>query len=220
MSAFVLQDYLNLIPGPTNGKPKFMKWFQGTCQVLIDTQSAINSMIPAFDIANAVGARQDIIGQILGVSRTVDFIPPGGLNPVLDDDLYRVVLYAKILKNQWKGTVGEIYNFWHKFLPQYPILIQDKQNMTMHVSIYGTQAGDTTGEVIFSWNEETSTHKGWNESFWGGAQDGMLKNLIVNHYFMPKPAGVLVTYSFPTQPLFSFNVENSNFKGWNEGYWP
>lgn len=63
------------------------------------------------------------------------------VSPVLNDDDYRLILKAKIIKNQWKGTKQELYDFWAQYFPQYPIIIQDNQNMTQTVMIYGMTPG-------------------------------------------------------------------------------
>ncbi len=213
-----LQDALNLIPPPNNCQPNFMSWYQANIQILIDTIDVLSDFSDAFYIGSAVGPQLDVIGTILGVSRLITFDPPGGLSPFLTDDYYRLVLYAKILKNQWHGTIPEIYAFWKKFLPQYPILIQDNQNMTMNMLIFGMN-DDISGEKLFSWDTQDTNHDGWNIGYWGGVLNGMLRNLVANGYFMPKPAGVMIQYAFSDQPIFAWDQETTYLQGWNQGNW-
>jgi hypothetical protein len=63
------------------------------------------------------------------------------VSPILGDENYRMVLKAKIIENQWKGTKQEIYDFWDQFFPANPILILDNQDMTMDIIIYGMAPG-------------------------------------------------------------------------------
>ncbi len=64
----------------------------------------------------------------------------GSTGPSLNDDNYRLVLKAKIIHNQWKGTKKELYDFWALYFPLNPILLQDNQDMSMDVTIYGMES--------------------------------------------------------------------------------
>lgn len=131
-----LQSYLDLIPPPNITKPNFMSWLAANLSPYIDIQNCVNQIIDAFDLDEAEGNQLDILGVILGQSRTVDFEPTYD-SPILQDDMYRLVLRAKIIQNQWGGTVQEVYNFWTEWFPSYPISIVDNQDMTMDVTLAG-----------------------------------------------------------------------------------
>lgn len=109
-------------------------------------------------------------------------------SPILSDDNYRLVLKAKIIQNQWKGTKKEVLDFWKIFFPSNPILLIDNQDMSMDVIIYGMYPG-------------------------------IQQDLVRNGYIVPKPAGVLINYIFPTRPLFAWDYETAFLRGWDEGYW-
>lgn len=211
-----LSDYQALIPAPNSSQPKFMSWVSTNLQPYVDAQACLDTFATAFDIDTAVGVQLDMIGQILNVSRTVNFQPDGPVSPVLGDDNYRLVLKARILRNQWKGTKQEIYDFWQKHFPNSPALIQDNQDMTMTVLVVG-MSNETTGVPFFGLDEEDATVKGFDEGYCDTFV-GLTRKLVLEGYFVPKPAGVKTTYLFMNNPVFGFDVENSLIKGLDEGY--
>jgi hypothetical protein len=181
-----VQTYLNLIPSPNNQQPKFTAWAQAATQIFVDQQVCVNELINAFNINTAIGAQLDIIGELVGVSRQLNFIPIG-YSPILTDTLYQTILYAQILKNQWDGTISKVYSFWSQYLPNYPIAIIDNQDMTMTVWIAGmsgfqqqiTAAGyyvpKPAGVGInyifgngpfFAWDTESTYLQGWDQAVW------------------------------------------------------
>lgn len=89
----------------------------------------------AFDAA--VGDQLDILGVILGQSRTVDFNPSGGVSPTLDDNTYRILLKNKALINQWNGMSDALQTFWQTVFPGGKVVVQDNQNMTFDIILVG-----------------------------------------------------------------------------------
>ncbi len=212
------QEYLQeLIPSPNTDQPNFSAWVEANLQTFVDDQIACAILPSDFNIDLAVGDQLDVLGVILGVSRTVPFDFGGGISPVLADPIYRIVLKARIILDLWNGTKDQIYDFWQVFLPEYPVLIQDNLDMTMSVLVFGVPA-DTPGVVAFGWGTETDTIRGWGEGYWGPFENS-LRLLIENGYFTPKPAGVSVNYSFASSPVFAWGIETDLFKGWGEGTW-
>lgn len=183
-----VEEYLRLIPPPNSIQPKFLAWLQAVAQIMVDIQDTLNWVVTAFDVNSAVGQQLDILGQVLQVSRTVNFQPSGGVSPVLTDENYRLVLKAKIILNQWKGTLGELYSFWNQYFPDNPILVQDNQDMTMNVLVVGMAPG-------------------------------IQQELVENGYIVPKPAGVLVNYTFASDPVFAYDYDNTYLSGYDVGYW-
>lgn len=216
-----IQDYLSLIPPPNSIQPNFMAWVQANIQPQVDIETVINDMVAAFDIDQAVGNQLDILGSILNVSRQVGFPPGGGASAILVDDLYRVALKARIILNQWKGTKDEIYDFWQTWFPDYPVLIQDNQDMTMSVLVIG-MPNDLTGTYMFALGPDGgpgpngSILAGLGIGYWNGYQ-GILRDLVTYGYFTPKPAGVKVTYAFSDTVAFALGVENDHFQGLGQG---
>jgi hypothetical protein len=213
------QEYVNqLIPPPNIAKPKFTEWVKSDIQYKVDTQTVLNSIPDAFTIKNGKGVQLDRIGEILGLPRLLNFQPEGGQSALMEDDIYKIALQAKILKNRWRGTIQEIYDFWKEFFPQYPIVIQDNQDMSVNVLVLNVPTNNNVA-VYFAWNKNTSTLKGWNQGYWKNTGETLFQGIVRNHYFVPKPAGVKVNYSFPTGKLFAWGVQNGNLDGWNRGKW-
>lgn len=196
-----IQKYLNLVTSQHQGKPKFMAWLSNPLCILDDAVTLVNSFYSYFDIDLAIGVQLDVLGEILGVSRTVTFQPAGYYSlgvigvpysthpsPVLADDTYRLVLRAKILQNQWDGTISQIYSLWNTIFPGSLLVIQDNQDMTLNALVIGL-----------------STQ--------------LQKDLITNGYIVPRPEGVLMTFSYSNDPYFAYDMDTPDFKGYSEGYW-
>ena len=218
-----INDYLALIPPPNSIQPNFMAWFEANAEIAVEIQECLNSFDSAFFVDTAEGVQLDIIGELVGLSREVDFDPGGGASSILPDSLYRIALKAKILKNNWDGTKEQIYDFWAIWLPEYPVLIMDNEDMTMSVLVVG-MPNDLTGTYIFAFGPEGgdgplgSILAGWGTGYWEGYV-GILRGLVSNGYFTPKPAGVSVDYAFQDTPAFAFGFDTDYLKGWGDGEW-
>lgn len=212
-----LQDYLSLIPAPNSIQPNYMAWEAANLQFLVDFINVMNNIPVAFTVTTASGVQLDRLGEILRVSRTLPYNPGGGASAVLIDDFYRIALLAKIVQNQWKGTKNEIYDFWAAFVSQYPVIIQDNQDMTMNVLVIG-MPNNLVGTVEFGYDTETSTIKGYDEGYWDPIV-GVLRGMVTHGYFTPKPAGVSVTYSFMNNPAYAYDQNSALLQGYDMGYW-
>lgn len=131
------ERYLNKVTSQHKTKPKFMSWLGKNLDLVEDIAKVLNKMDDDFDVYRAVGKQQDILGDVIGRSRSLDFQPADGSNPRLDDDLYRVVQLAKISMNQWDGTIPGAVELWKNLFPDYQIIIEDNQDMSMDLSIIG-----------------------------------------------------------------------------------
>ena len=214
--AITLEDYLNLIPAPNRAQPKFIEWVGDNIQFLIEIQDVLNDISPEFNLATAVGDQLDIIGQILGLTRQVNFVPSGGFNPIMNDATYRLVLNAKIILNLWKGTKNEIYTFLQAFLPEYTFLILDNQDMTMTVIAIGVP-DDITGSITLAFDLDTLTFGGLDTGYFTGFS-GFLRQLVTNGYFFPKPAGVAIEYIFSDNTALAFDSDTANLAGLDTGF--
>lgn len=132
-----IDKYKDLITSQHKTRPKFMGWLSDALTLVDNNIAAANSLPGSFDVDAASGVQLDVIGQIVGQSRALDFQPAGGEPPVLDDDNYRTVLKAKIAQNQWDGTIPKIYDLWNAVFPNIQLNIVDNQNMTMSAVING-----------------------------------------------------------------------------------
>lgn len=54
------------------------------------------------------------------------------LDSKLDDDTYRILLQATVLKNHWNGTLTDLRAKWYQLFPGSLILIHDNQDMSVN----------------------------------------------------------------------------------------
>ena len=110
-----------------------------TLLTLVQNVSNVNhQMSILMNIETATGKTLDLIGGILGQPRQVNF-QPSTASSILNDDYYRMILKAKIVKNQWDGTKEQFYNLSRTLFPDNPIIIFDNQNMTANILIFGLE---------------------------------------------------------------------------------
>lgn len=212
-----VEQYLALITSKYQNQPDFTAMVSADVGILVQIQTLLQSMIPLFDIDQAVGDQLDIIGKWVGVSRNID-VPIsdvyfswdedaslgwdyGTWQPanaptnvtVLPDDAYLTLLRAKIAANSWNGTTEGAYTIWEAVFPTFTILIQDYENMTYALCVVG------------------------------GIIDSLTLALIVGGYIPLKPEAVLVAayyVSTDTNPAFCWDVpEGALVAGWDEGSW-
>lgn len=129
--------YLNLIPSEHRLSPNFINWLIFGIQKLQDDNSSALDIINAFDLDTATGTQLDIIGSLIGISRRLDFQPRSDISSILDDVYYRLLLRARIVWNQWKGTIKELYEAWQVIFPAGNLLIMDNQDMSMDIVVSG-----------------------------------------------------------------------------------
>jgi hypothetical protein len=130
-----IDKYLNLITSQHKVQPKFMAWISAPLSIVADN---VTSEIPSsFDIDNATGAQLDTLGVSAGISRVLRFQPSGGSSPILDDNNFRLAMKAKIARNQWDGTIPQMYDVWNSLFPDIGLSIVDNQNMTMSALVDG-----------------------------------------------------------------------------------
>lgn len=195
--------YLSLITSQHKTKPLYKAYVtaflnqlsQGTLKEgqnnPITNSGIVNCYLQAnelFILNTAVGAQLDVIGQLVGINRKLPTASANITNP-LTDDIYRMLIKAKILKNNWDGTFSGINNILHQLFPDYPWELIDNQDMTITLnSIYE----NITDEV---------------------------KDLITLGYIIPKPSGVKINYNIQNSKAFGWDKENDFIAGWDEGAW-
>lgn len=129
-----ISKYLSLITSEHADKPKFMAWLTAALQMVDDGMQAAQSIPGVFDINNAVGVQLDVLGQIIGQPRDIG-VPLTNTSSILDDEHYRLVLQARIARNNWDGTIPSIYTIWDAAFPAAPLQLVDNQDMTMQAVI-------------------------------------------------------------------------------------
>lgn len=210
-------EYLNLITSEYRTQPNFTSMVSTDVSPSVRVQELLASMIPLFDLDNAVGQQLDVIGQWVGVSRYIAipiagvFFTWDGVDPsvgwdygtwqpanapaevtALPDDAYLLLIKAKIAANQWDGTIPGAYAIWDTLFTTTTILIQDNQNMSYDLAIVG------------------------------GIIDSLSLALITGGYIPLKPEGVRVYEYFispDTNPLFGWDVDSTYLGGWDEASW-
>lgn len=149
-------------------KPKTVAWYNITptvAQPLFDTFDAVRM---SYDIDTAVGAQLDVIGRIVVIDRgfesLVVFEPDtyfggegdacqfGGIDSQFEstgmmvgeevsDTIFRVLIRAKITKNNNDATLDGIASALSFITESSPIRVVDNENMTMSVS-FGSELTD------------------------------------------------------------------------------
>ena len=133
----ILQYYLSLVTSEYQTSPNMLAWLQANLQLFLDDLSCVELFTSAFNLDVAIGPQLDILGVIIGESRTVSFQPSNGVSPVLDDATYRFLLKCHVFWNHWDGQLESILLFWRRVFPGGVLIITDNQDMSATVYIAG-----------------------------------------------------------------------------------
>lgn len=210
------EEYLSLITSEHRKQPKFEAMVSIGLEAPLQIQSLMTSMIPLFDIDNALGSQLDDIGKWVGLSRNITIPVPSvylewdglaslgweygiwqkisdpGTITVLPDDVYKLFLRAKIAANAWDGTTEGAYAIWATVFSNSNILIQDNQDMSIRIAILG------------------------------GIIDSLTLALLKGGYLPLKPEGVRIEgYITPVDanPFFGWDADTDFLTGWDVGSW-
>ncbi len=183
----IIQDYLDLVTSEYQNSPKFLAWLEVLLTPYVQTQELAENLYTYFDIETAVGKQLDMLGRIVGVERLLPFQPIND-NPLLNDENYRFLIKAQILRNVWDGTNQNIYDIWNNLHSDIAISIKDNQDMSVSVLFIGA-LNDLQKEMIeygiiipkaqgvkmnnsfsepplFAYNQDTEYFKGYDEGSW------------------------------------------------------
>lgn len=145
------------------GKPKTEAWLNITPTMiapLVDTAAIVRNM---YDIDAMSGAQLEVIGRVVVISRTLPFstlmvvseldLTDGGEcgdmgamcsatsiddDTAMSDELYRIVIRAKIIKNNSDATIESILSGINFLLPNAQVMrLVDGENMTFSIEFYG-----------------------------------------------------------------------------------
>lgn len=130
--------YLNLLTSEYSEASQFKQWLLAVLNIANDTSNLLSFITSAFDLDYAIGAQLDVVGQLEGISRVVQFQPSGGASPVLSDSDYRLLIRATRANNQWDGKMDSLYSIWNQLFPGGNLTILDQQNMTAIIILTGS----------------------------------------------------------------------------------
>lgn len=184
-----VDDYVGLATSQHQQKPKFNAMLAVQTTPYVDIQACLFSMPSKFDLDSAVGVQLDTVGQLVGIKRAVVDVTTKQQS-ILIDDVYRVLLKAKIGANHWDGTIPTMHDILQGMFPETKFIIQDHQDMSMTIAI----TGNIPAPVYLS-------------IFTGG-------------YLPLRPSGVLqnrYVTSRDGSPIFGFDIENDYISGFEVG---
>lgn len=222
-----MSKYTDLITNYHSQKPLFVNHIGLITRPLTDASNVMTSLITEFDIDEAVGVQLDILGKWIGRTRVVSqpisgiyfsfdmdglgfdqgvwqgpYDPDAGFTN-LSDDVYRIVLKAKIAINHWNGTNETLPAILDTALAGSGLTMQivDNQDMTISVWVFPeTDITDVSLELIAA---------------------------IKQGYLTVKAAGVwagdIQTPSVETPSegsrFFGFDLNNEYIAGFDDGAW-
>lgn len=153
-----------------------------------------------FELSQDIGAeskytiyKTPVPSKLAGTNIIQDFTPADMDDmPLVTDDVYRIMIKARIIQNVWKGNVLDLYEMWDNLFPDNQGLqIQDLQDMSFNIVLLGNYSK-------------------------------MIQELIVHGYIIPKPEGVRInTLSFIDTdglPIFAYDYNNINYSGY-KSHW-
>jgi hypothetical protein len=117
--------------------PKFNAWLAANLQLFQDVIICAESFQAAFTPGIASGPQLDVLGNIVGCSRTVNFQPSDSVSPVLDDQTFTLLILATIMKNHWDGQLDSLIAIWNALFPGGGLTVVDHQNMTVDLYASG-----------------------------------------------------------------------------------
>ena len=182
------EKYIRLITSEHATKPLYVEYVEAFLSFISPAVDILNDFQTLFNLQNAEGDQLDILGGLVGVSRVLPVDNPE-VNSVLEDDMYRKVILARILSNRWDGTRKGLENIMAMIFPGLPSNIIDNQDMSVIINVIDPQA---------------------TEEF---------KTLLELGYILPKPAGVQYEYTISDSPLFGWDSDTAFIKGWDSGVW-
>lgn len=131
------EEYAELLSQANYERERFNLFLRTILKPGVSLIQLMQSFDLAFELDNAAGDQLDILGEIIGASRLLNYVPASG-DRVMDDDEYRLVLKLTIAQNTWDGTLGSLKAIYANALGEgVTIKYVDNQNMTVSISVYG-----------------------------------------------------------------------------------
>jgi len=137
-------EYAQLISEKNYGREKFLLLSRSVLEPGMDLQQVLNTIDSCFDLDNASGAQLDIIGNLVGASRELNYVPATG-DRIMDDDEFRMVLKLTIAMNTWDGSLGALRKIYNDIFGESATIVYNDckdssgnaKNMHVTVQVYG-----------------------------------------------------------------------------------
>lgn len=210
-----ITQYTDLATSEHSTKSNFIAVLSALVQPCADIAATINSIPAAFDLDTAIGSQLDYVGQWIGRTRNLKvpitgvffsldiapgldsgvvwtpYTPAAGLES-LPDEQYRMLLRARVLNNQWDGSLSQAYSIYNALFATsiYTPFVDDYANLTMSIGLAGQ------------------------------APDALTLAMLTQGLLNARPAGISVTGYYTTsttEPMFALDVQNANFAGLDFG---
>lgn len=231
--------YRGLMTSEYRGSPKFNDMVRGMVNYGCKLDVAILKMIEQFDIDTAVDAQLDILGAIVGVSRTLDFTPsdmangdikcPSPSEMAADTgtaSIYNVVETPSAAKSEnttalivgWKAHDIEANHFITDEIFRTMIKCKIIQN------VWKGSVADLyeMWNVLFPANQKLQIQDLQDMSYnivLLGDYSQLMQELIAHGYIVPKPEGVRINLmsfiSTEGLPIFAYKYNTLNYNGYN-----
>ena len=130
---FIPEIDITLVTSKHWDKTNFLAFLTQHLIIVDAAKQLATKMQDYYNVETAVGTQLDILGELVGVSRYVNFEPSVD-SPTLDDTTYRFCIKAKIAQNQWDGTIPGLYTIWYALFPLFLISVVDNQDMTCDIN--------------------------------------------------------------------------------------
>lgn len=212
------QSYLNLLPAQHRQRPRYTAFMRALLNPLRELDETLETLRRSFDLDAAQGLSLDAVGERVGISRRLAlpvenvwfsldteglgldegwwqdrWNPEAGMT-TLPDDMYRLLIRAKIAANAWDGTVEDAYAVWKIVFEGTGILllIEEDQRMAMVIGLAGIHA------------------------------NRLLLQSLAQGCLGLKPEGVRLSYyivSSDEGPIFALDAASDTLAGLDEGRW-
>lgn len=235
-----ITPYTGLITSEHNTKPRFLALVSALVQPLADSAVLLAGLPQAFDLDTAVGAQLDVVGQWVGRTRNLKtpvtgvffsldtsgvgfdqgiwwspYTPTTGIE-VLPDDQYRLILRARIMNNQWDGSLGQAYSIIDSIF----LNVDSPSPRLGSTFVLGQSAlGYTPIQLPFIQdNADQSMLVGLSRK----VPDALTLSMLTQGLLNVRPSGVQVTAYYTVtenSPMFALDIENDTFGGFDQGAW-
>ena len=127
-----MDEYLNLFPGSTREKSRFMAVASALLQQVVDLKAVVGEVNAAFGPVSAQGAQLDALGESLGLSRL-----DTTAGAAATDEVYRDFIRKKLVRWGWDGTNKAVPGIAEQI--KAGSVEKDNQNGTVTVTGAGSQ---------------------------------------------------------------------------------